>query len=91
MMVDGGTEDEQAFVGQHFRYLKRLTEEGRAILMGRTRETLEQTIGIVIFVAASESEANKLMNEDPAVKHGVMSAELFHFKIALFNPAAVGQ
>ncbi len=91
MMVDGETEDEEALIGQHFRYLKRLTEEGTAILMGRTQESLEKTIGIVIFVASSESEATKLMKEDPVVKHGVMSAELFHFKIALFNPAAVGQ
>ena len=90
MMVDGGTEDEEALIGQHFRYLKRLTEEGTAILMGRTQESLEKTFGIVIFVAPSESEATKLMKEDPAVKHGVMSAELFHFKIALFNPAAAG-
>ena len=51
-------------------------EKSTAILMGRTQESVEQTIGSVIFVASFESEANKLMNEDPAVKHGLMSAEL---------------
>ena len=76
-------------VADHFSYLKGLTERGTAILLGRTQETLEEAIGIVIFKASSEEEARHLMEEDPAVKNGVMSAEVYRFKIALFNPEGV--
>lgn len=91
MLVDGGTEDERTIVGEHFNYLKKLTEDGTAILMGRTQETVEDTIGIVVFVAPSLTEAQRLMNNDPAVLNGIMSAQLFNFNIALFNPDAVDQ
>jgi len=89
MLVDGGTEEEQAHVADHFSYLKGLTERGTAILMGRTQETVEETIGIVIFKASSQEEARDFMEEDPAVKNGVMGAKIFRFKIALFNPEGV--
>jgi len=40
-------------------------------------------MGIVIFTARSYEEARALMDADPAVSKGVMSAKLFPFRIAL--------
>ena len=40
-------------------------------------------IGIAVFRAADEAEALAIMQGDPAVRDGVMSAELFPFRIAL--------
>jgi uncharacterized protein YciI len=69
--------------GHPVTYLQRLTTEGVAILVGRTLTTDQDSMGIVIFKARSDEEARALMNEDPAVSKGVMSAKLFPFRIAL--------
>jgi uncharacterized protein len=38
-----------------------------------------------VFHAANEAAAREIMNQDPAVRKGVMNAELFPFKIALIG------
>jgi len=83
MLTEGATHKEDAIIGEHFAYLERLTTEGVAILVGRTLTTEEDTMGIVIFTARSYEEARALMDADPAVSKGVMSAKLFPFRIAL--------
>lgn len=47
--------------------------------------TLEKTFGLVIFEAESEVEARRLMNNDPAVTEGMMTAELFPYHVALIR------
>jgi uncharacterized protein YciI len=74
------TEGEIQAVRDHFAYLKRLTGEGVMILVGRCEDA---TFGIAIFEALDESEAREIMLADPAVEHGVFSAELKAFLIAL--------
>lgn len=83
MLTEGSTPHEAEIIGEHFNYLQRLTNEGVAILVGRTLTTERDTMGIVIFKARSDEEARALMNADPAVSRGVMSAKLFPFRIAL--------
>ena len=83
MLMEGSTERETAIVAEHFAHLERLTEQGVALLMGRTQNNDERTFGIVIFQAETEAAARELMNSDPAVIHGVMRAELFPFRIGL--------
>jgi uncharacterized protein len=83
MLTVGSTPREAEIIGEHFNYLQRLTNEGVAILVGRTLTTEQDSMGIVIFKARSDEEARALMNEDPAVSKGVMSAKLFPFRIAL--------
>jgi len=76
---------------QHFDYLKALTVQGVVVLAGRTLNTDESSFGIVILTAASEDAARAIMHNDPAVKQGVMRAELFPYRIALMasgQPAA---
>lgn len=69
----------------HFDHLKKLTKEGKAVLAGRTLNKDETQFGIVILKAASEQEARSLMENDPAVKKGLMTAELYPFRIATQN------
>jgi uncharacterized protein YciI len=67
----------------HFRYLKDLTDRDVVILAGRTLNTDVSSFGIVILKAGSEEEARERMNDDPAVKQGVMRAELYPYRVAL--------
>ena len=83
MLTEGRTAEEAEIIGEHFTYLERLTRQGVAILVGRTLSTEQDSMGIVIFTARSDEEARALMEADPAVSKGVMSAKLFPFHIAL--------
>ncbi|MBI1880411.1 MAG: hypothetical protein HYR94_19710 [Chloroflexi bacterium] len=51
----------------------------------RTLTTDERTFGITVFEADSEEKAREIMNNDPAVIHGVMRAELYPFRIVLMT------
>ena len=83
MLSVGPTAQETNVMSEHFNYLKDLTENGVVILAGRTLNTDLSTFGIVIFKADSDSSARKIMENDPAVKHGLMRAELFPYRVAL--------
>lgn len=83
MLVTGPTPEESATVEQHFLYLKDLAENGSVLLVGRTQNNDESTFGLCIFEAGSEEEAREIMHRDPAIAHGVMSAQLFPYRIAL--------
>jgi uncharacterized protein YciI len=83
MLTHGPTTEEAEIVTQHFAYLTRLAEQGVVVLAGRTLNTDEKSFGIVIMRAASEDAARDVMQNDPAVKHQVMRAELYPYRIAL--------
>lgn len=83
MLTEGPTEHEVAATQAHFAYVQRAVEEGVALLAGRTSTADEGTFGIVIFRMESEEEAQAFMEKDPAVRDGVMEAELFPFRLAL--------
>jgi uncharacterized protein len=83
MLTEGPTPRETESVGRHFEYLQDLTRRDIVLLAGRTLNTDPSSFGIVIFRAASENEARALMLADPAVRDGVMRAELFPCRIAL--------
>jgi uncharacterized protein YciI len=83
MLTQGPTAEEASIVAQHFAYLKGLAEQGVIVLAGRTLNADESTFGIVIFKADSEESARAVMTNDPAVKNGVMRAELYPYRIAV--------
>ena len=83
MLSGGPTEAESAWIERHFAYLKELTEQKVVVLAGRTLHTDPTSFGIVVFRADSENAARGIMEDDPAVRSGVMLAELFPFRIAL--------
>jgi len=83
MLRTGPSAQEQAVVAEHFAYLQDLNTKGAIILVGRTQTTDENTMGLAIFRAESENEALRIMNDDPAVRKGVMTATLYPFKVVL--------
>ncbi len=83
------TPDEDRIVGEHFRHLKGLTDEGVVLLAGRTLHTDSSSFGIVIFEAESDEAARELVESDPAVEASVFRAELFPFGTALAHPRIV--
>jgi len=88
MLTEGPTEREAALVSEHFAYLQDLVAQGTVFMAGRTLEAGDRAFGIVVFVAESEAAAEDLVRNDPAVKHGVMRAELFPYRVALWSPSA---
>lgn len=85
LLSEGPTEQEAAVVGAHFTYLETLTSQGKVLMAGRTLTTDESTFGIVVFVADSDEAAAELMQADPVVRGGVMTATLFPFRVALWS------
>ncbi|MFC1878444.1 YciI family protein [Chloroflexota bacterium] len=85
MLTDGPTEQEQQVVARHFEHLSALAQEGTVFMAGRTQTSDERTFGIVILNSDSLEEAQILMESDPAVKEGVMSAELYPYRIAVMG------
>lgn len=69
----------------HFKNLQDMLSEGKLFVAGRTDVENEKTFGIVIYEAVSFEEAVKIANEDPAVKAGIMSVEVFPFSLALMK------
>jgi uncharacterized protein len=76
---------DEGIVHRHFERLKELTDSGMVILAGRTLNEEENAFGIVIFEAEDAEKARAFMKEDPAVKEGIMTAELFPYRVALLR------
>jgi uncharacterized protein YciI len=85
MVSSGPTAAEQQVLAEHFAHLRHLTRAGVVLLAGRTLTTDPLPFGLVIFFADSEAEARRLMESDPAVSGGLMRAELFPYRIALWG------
>jgi uncharacterized protein len=79
------TERENQVVKDHFENLQRLLKRGTLILAGKTDGIDKETFGIVILQTETEEEAQELMQNDPTVREGIMTAELFPYSVALFN------
>ena len=79
------TDKENAIVQHHFDVLQNLQVEGKLILAGRTLDMDSAGFGIVILEVDSEEEAIEHMNNDPAVKEGIMTAKLFPYRVALLR------
>ena len=85
MLTEAPTEREAQVLGEHFAYLSQLADRGTVLMAGRTLTADDRTFGIAILVASTFAEAEAIMNDDPAVKHGVMRAELFPYRVALWS------
>ena len=85
MLASGPTEREQRIVQAHFAYLESLTAAGVVLMAGRTTTEDAQAFGLVVFQVESAEDAERLMRDDPAVRDGVMAAELFPFRVALWS------
>jgi len=77
------TPEDEEIVERHFKRLQQLTAEGKVVLAGRTLDT--NPTGIVILEVDSEEEARSLMEADPTVAEGIMTAELHPYAVALMR------
>jgi len=82
LLSEGPTPAEAAIRDRHVRYVEGLKTSGALILAGRVRTEPERSFGLVIFRAADATEARLVMEADPAVGDGLMTAELFEFPVA---------
>ena len=79
------TKADEAVVGEHFQRLIKYKNEGIVILAGRTNyETSNpDMMGLVIFYAKDDKEAQQFMQDDPAVKNKIMLTKVHPYAIAL--------
>jgi uncharacterized protein YciI len=82
------TKEDHAVVEKHFLRLKDATERGKVILAGRTEESGEKTMGLIIFEASDLEAARAFMEGDPAVAAHVMIAELHPYTVALLRKSS---
>ena len=87
MLVSGPTEAEMQVMGTHFAHLQKLAADGVVLMAGRTLVDGPDTFGIVVFKAASPTEAEAVMRSDPAIAQGVMHCELFPYRVAVWSDA----
>ena len=85
MLTAGPTLEEVAATQAHFAYLSAARDAGVVLCAGRTLTKDEHTFGVVILRAPSEEAAREFMQADPAVQLGVMRAELFPFRVAIWG------
>ncbi len=83
MVDDGCTDEEKDAIERHFAYLQELHAKSVVRLAGRTNSEGLISFGLVLLEAPSHEEADRIMQDDPAVAEEVMTAELFPFGIAL--------
>lgn len=80
------TPEDEEIVERHFKRLQELATEGKVILAGRTLDA--NPTGIVILEIDSEDEARSLMEADPTVAEGIMTAGLHPYSVALLRNTA---
>ncbi len=83
MLRDGLTPREGEVVARHFAYLQELNRKGIVQLAGRTLTDDGTAFGITLLAVETEEEARTIMEQDPAVAEGVMTASLYPFRVAL--------
>jgi uncharacterized protein YciI len=77
---ENATPEETAVIERHFEYLKNMLADGSLLFAGRTEGGV---FGIALIAANSGEKAKEMMNNDPAVKEGVFTGELWPFRLAL--------
>lgn len=80
--VETATESENEIMGRHFVYLKSLLAEGKLILAGP--ETSGK-FGLCVIETDSALEAKNIMENDPSVLAGIVTAELYPYRVSLLR------
>ncbi|HEY3250925.1 MAG TPA: YciI family protein [Ignavibacteria bacterium] len=76
------TEEEAGIMSKHFVYLQDLMSKGKLVLAGP--ETSGK-FGIAIFEAENLEHAKELTANDPAVNSGIVTAEIYPYRISLLS------
>ena len=78
------TPEERAIVGEHWERLQRLFADGTMIHVGRCEDG---TFGLTIFNAPSDDAARAIMESDPVIVKGIMTATLHPYRVLLHGNA----
>jgi uncharacterized protein len=76
------SQEEKNALEAHFFYLQDLLQEDKLVLAG---PCLDASFGVVILQNVDNEEANRIMVNDPAIVHEIMTGELFPFRISLLK------
>lgn len=85
MLSEGSTPEEDEIVSQHFYWLKENSEKGIVLLAGRTLNTDPTSFGIAIFRADSDQAAQEFAAQDPGIRGGVFSCEIYPYRVAMLS------
>ena len=79
------TPSDQAIVTDHFNRLVKFKKEGIVIMAGRTEYQTDNPdmMGLVVFHARNNEEAERFMTEDPAVKNSIMKMKVHPYELAI--------
>lgn len=80
--IETMSEEEGVVMGRHFQYLKDLLSAEKLVMAG---PCLDGAFGIVVYRAETIDAAREIMDHDPAVMNGLMSAELHPYRISLLQ------
>lgn len=85
------TDETNATVGAHWNYLVDLHSKGIVEVVGRTNYEpgTPGLMGLSVFKADSLQEAEVIMNNDPCIVNGVMTAQLHPFNLFMVPGAMV--
>lgn len=75
------TDEEEAAMGAHYLYLVDLLERGKLVLAGPCLDPGGP--GIAILDVTEEAEARSIMSNDPAVRAGVVGADLHPMRVSV--------
>ena len=76
------TDAEKLTLSVHFEYLNSALKSQTLIMAGPCTDA---AFGIVVFKSASLEDAQKFMNNDPAIKAGIFSGELHPYRVSLIQ------
>lgn len=86
MIAEGFTELESKTMGEHFMYLKGLTEQGIFAFAGPTLVADNSNFGTGLLRADNIESAWEIGSNDPAVMNRVMRLDILPFKVACYDP-----
>ncbi len=75
---------EQPGIEQHIGYMRRLFDEGRAVLGG---PFLDDAGGLVLLESGATEEAMRLAHDDPSVREGLLSVEVHPWRVVFEREA----
>ena len=78
---DDMTKEEEQVMGQHFLFLKDLTEKKICLMAG---PCMGLRVGLVILETESKEQAIKIMEKDASVLAGLHTLEVYDFHLSLW-------
>ncbi len=76
---DDMTGEEEAVMGEHFRYLRALTAQGKVLMAG----PVFGQFGLIVLRTSDKAAARSILENDPSVVAGLHTFELHEMKVSL--------